>query len=198
MILELLKGRASVRKFSSERVAEDLIQSILEAGRLAPSGGNEQSWKFGVVTDRDQILKIADIAYGQKWIATASFLIVLCTGIVEKERGGRDVLIARFPRYKAEILALPEEIYAAFTMEEHQTKIPGTQMMLAALEEGIASTWVSYFEVESLNELLSLPQGWTASEILAFGYPEEQMGMKPKKPLKEIVFWNEVGADHEG
>ena len=198
MILDLLKKRESVRRFSSERVSKDTIKRILEAGRLAPSGGNEQSWKFGVITDRNLIDKITELAYGQKWMGSASFLIVLCTGIVEKERGGRDILISRFPELKAQVLDMPEQLYAALAMEENQTKIPGTQMMLAALEEGIGSTWVSYFQVQPLNRLLNLPQGWTSSEILVFGYPDQQKGMKPKKPIEDLIFWNVCGGEDEG
>lgn len=41
MINELLKKRSSVRKFSSRNVPTEMIDYILEAGRLSPSGGNE-------------------------------------------------------------------------------------------------------------------------------------------------------------
>lgn len=197
MTLELIKIRASVRRFSDKAVPKDTIDRILEAGRLAPSGGNEQSWKFGVITDRSLVEDIAAIAYGQEWMTTASFLMVLCTGIVAQERGGRDILNARFPALKEKIEGMDDELYAALYMEEHQTKIPGTQMMLTALEEGIFSTWISYFDVEALNRMLELPKGWTASEILAFGYPENGKDMKGKKRIEEIAFWNRYGGQNE-
>lgn len=196
-MIDLIKKRASIRRFSEASVSQEAIERILEAGRLAPSGGNEQSWKFGVITDRKRIEEIAGIAYGQKWICTANFLIVLCTGTVEPDRGGRDVLLARFPQLCEEIKALNEELYAALYMEEHQTKIPGTQMMLTALEDGIYSTWISYFDVEALNRMLALPEGWTASEVLAFGYAKEEKSMKKKKAIEEIVFWNCYGGEDE-
>jgi nitroreductase len=55
MILDLLRKRCSVRNFSETAISERIISDILEAGRLSPSGGNEQPWKFGVITDKKQI-----------------------------------------------------------------------------------------------------------------------------------------------
>ena len=66
---------------------------------LSPSGGNEQPWFFGVMTDRDLIARTAEIAYRQKWIANAPLLVVLCTVGVGDERGGRDIQKDRFPEY---------------------------------------------------------------------------------------------------
>jgi nitroreductase/ferredoxin len=43
--------RRSVRNFKDEPVSDHLIRRILEAGRFAPSAGNNQNWKFAVVTD---------------------------------------------------------------------------------------------------------------------------------------------------
>ena len=79
MLLDLLKNRASIRNFTGENISKEVIEYILEAGRLSPSGGNEQAWKFGVITNKNLIKEISELSYNQKWIETASFLIVLCT-----------------------------------------------------------------------------------------------------------------------
>ena len=190
MILELLRNRTSVRNFTGEDIPMDVIKNILEAGRLSPSGGNEQSWKFGVITDKDVIKKISQMSYNQKWIETASFLIILCTIIVERSRSGRDVQKARFPKISETIENMENDIYSCLNMEEHQTKIPGTHMVLAALEQGIASTWISYFDVDKISMLLNLPEGCFASEMLAFGYPLTEGRPLRKKNLEEITFYN--------
>jgi nitroreductase len=141
------------------------------------------------------IKKISEIAYNQKWIESASFLIVLCTSIVEKKRGGREIQKARFPKISEIIDCMNDEIYSSLNMEEHQTKIPGTHMVLAALEHGIASTWVSYFDVDKLSMLLNLPKGCIASEILAFGYPANKKEPLKKKKLEEITFYNVFNSE---
>lgn len=190
MILELLNKRTSVRKFSEQKIPNDLILEMLEAGRLSPSGGNEQSWKFGVVTDVELIKEITKASYNQKWLLSAPLLIVMCTVIVEDERGGRDIQIKRYPKYAKDIEDTEQGLYAALTLEEHQTKIPGTHMVLTALEKGVYSTWVSYFDVEAVSKLLGLPDDIMASEIIAFGYPEKLPKTIEKKPLEILVFNN--------
>ena len=190
MILDLLKQRKSVRKFTGEDVPKEVMGYILECGRLSPSGGNEQPWKFGVITDRVLISEIAQIAYKQNWIKNASFLIVLCTCNVGKAHGGRDIQKARYPMLAKTIEDMDDEIYTKIHLEEHQTKIPGTHMVLAALEHGVGSTWVSYFEVDKLTRLLNLPSPYIASEIIAFGYPAENGKVTEKKSLDDIIFTN--------
>jgi nitroreductase len=184
-----------VRGFQDKPIPEAVLQDILEAGRLSPSGGNEQSWVFGVITDRDLVEQIAEIAYRQTWIARAPLLIVLCTIGVDDSRGGRDIQKARFPEHARAIERMNRSLYLALNQEEHQTKIAGTHMALAALEHGIGSCWVSKFDVRCLRELLDLPPDHLPSEILVLGYPEQARGPRPKKELKEIVFYNAFGRD---
>jgi len=190
MLLDLLKNRTSIRDFTGENVSKEVIAYILEAGRLSPSGGNEQPWKFGVITDKSIIKEISKISYNQRWIENASFLVVLCTCTVEAERGERDIQKARFPKLLESIENMDNEIYSCLNLEEHQTKIPGTHMVLAALEHGIASTWVSYFDVNKVSTLLNLNKACIPSEILAFGYPTKKKEAVKKKSLDEIVFYN--------
>jgi nitroreductase len=190
MLLEILKRRCSVRSFEEKEISPDIIDIILEAGRLSPSGGNEQAWKFGVITDKSLIEQIADAAYKQSWIKTSPLLIVLCTTIVEDERGGREIQKRRFPRFRETITDMDKNLYSALNSEEHQTKIPGTHMVLQALEYGIYSTWISYFEVDKISRLLALPKLCIPSEIIAFGYPKTEPNPTDKKSKDEIVFFN--------
>ena len=188
VVTSLLKQRVSVRKFQRRPVPEEAIQDMLEAARLSPSGGNEQPWRFGVITDRVVIKQISKLAHGQKWIACAPLLIVLCTVCVDDERGGREIQKHRYPHFSWEISQLPQELYWALNQEEHQTKIPGTHMVLAALEHGLGSCWVSRFNVMGVAELLHLPLHCLPAEILVFGYPVFAQEPRSKKSLEEIVF----------
>lgn len=189
-ITELLAKRFSVRKFQDKPVPQEILCDILEAGRLSPSGGNEQPWAFGVITEPDLIRQIAQIAHRQHWIESAPLLIVLCTIPVVDSLGGRDIQMQRYPEFAQKILEMDADLYWALNQEEHQTKIVGSHMALAALEQGIGSCWVSRFHVRELAQLLNLPAGYLPSEILVFGYPAEQQETVPKKALDELVFYN--------
>jgi nitroreductase len=189
-ITDLLKNRFSVRSFQPRPVPQPVLDDILEAGRLSPSGGNEQPWRFGVITDPGLITQIAGLAHHQDWIAQAPLLIVLCTVFVEDARGGRDIQVQRFPEYAKVITGMDPDVYHALNQEEHQTKIAGTHMLMAALEHGVGACWVSRFEVQALAALLCLPENMLPSEILVLGYPERRQKPSRKKDLEEITFTN--------
>gem|GEM_PF-1008279 len=188
MIVELLQQRRSVREFEARPVPQAVIEAMLEAGRLSPSGGNEQPWRFGVMTDRALIGQLAEAAYHQHWIASAPLVIVLCTTPVADERGARDIQQQRFPHHAAAIAALDRALYVALNQEEHQTKIAGAHMALTALEQGVGSTWVSRFEVATVARLLNLPAHILPTELLVCGYPAQPTPTHPKKPLGALAF----------
>lgn len=189
-VINLLNKRSSIRSFLDKDIPNDVLNIILEAGRLSPSGGNEQPWKFGVITNKELIHTISQLAYNQKWIATSPLLIVMCTEIIDDQNGGRDIQKRRFPFIHDKIADMDKTLYSSLNLEEHQTKIPGTHMMLAALEQGIYSTWISYFDVVKLQDLLGLPQNIIPSEIIAFGYPKGKIAKRSKKHIDNIVFYN--------
>ena len=187
MILELLQERYSARRFLDRSIPDEVVRDMLEAARLAPSGGNEQAWAFGVVTDRDLIHKIAALSYGnEKWMAGAPLIVALCTRIT-KTISAADL---RFPA----LAAANEEFLECIYMEEHQVKIPGTQMAMVALEHGIQCTWVSHFKVKQVAQILRLPVRYLPSNLLVFGYPEgknpTESGQQRKRNLQDIVFYN--------
>lgn len=188
MILDLLRKRFSVRSFQETPVPVDILHDMLEAGRLSPSGGNEQAWRFGVITDGSIIARVAEAAYQQKWIAFAPLVIVLCTQKDQDDNGGRDIQVQRFPEWADEVMSMDAQLYSALNSEEHQTKIPAVHMALVALEHGIGCTWVSRFEVSSVARIINVPDGYFPSEILVFGYPAESGHQAKKRPLDELVF----------
>ncbi len=195
MIIDLLKKRSSVRKFKPDPVPKEIVERMIEAGRLSPSGGNEQPWLFGVIDDPKIVSSIAAAAYGQLWMTKAPLLIVLCTGIVPKDAGGRDIQNQRFPELSERTDGIDDILYAAINLEEHQTKIAGENMVLAALEEGLGTCWISRFDVMRVASLLKLPKMVFPSEILAIGYPSGENRQAPKRPASSMTFHNEYGKE---
>ena len=63
-LAEAIKGRRSVRKFKSDSVPKDVLESILDLAIWAPSGMNRQEWYFVVVQDEkvEEIKKIFEVS----------------------------------------------------------------------------------------------------------------------------------------
>jgi nitroreductase len=60
-VLEAIKGRRSIRKYTQEPVSEEQVTQILEAGRWAPSRGNSQPWRFIVLKDAQTRIDLAEV-----------------------------------------------------------------------------------------------------------------------------------------
>ncbi|WP_019543744.1 nitroreductase family protein [Selenomonas bovis] len=61
-VYEAIKTRRSTRKFKKEPVARDALEKIVEAGRLAPCGGNSQSTRFILIQNGEALREIAELA----------------------------------------------------------------------------------------------------------------------------------------
>jgi nitroreductase len=72
--LDAIRLRRSVRKYTGEPIPRTDIEMIIEAGRLAATGGNRQPWDFVVVTEKGMIdqLKVA-----AEWMDKAAFIIAV-------------------------------------------------------------------------------------------------------------------------
>ena len=61
-VLEAIKKRRSIRSFKSTPIDQKTLDAILEAGRLAPSWGNTQTWRFIIIEDNNIKTQLADDA----------------------------------------------------------------------------------------------------------------------------------------
>jgi nitroreductase len=75
--LKIIKSRRSVRSFRPEKIPPDTIKKVLEAGRWAPSGLNNQPWRFIVVTSEEMKSKIKAFTTDAHIIEQAPCLIVV-------------------------------------------------------------------------------------------------------------------------
>jgi nitroreductase len=58
--LKTIYERRAVRKYTDKPVSRELIEQLLEAGRMAPSAINKQPWKFYILTKKDTIKTFSD------------------------------------------------------------------------------------------------------------------------------------------
>ena len=91
--LQTMWTRRSVRKYKPDPVPEADLNLILEAARMAPTGGNRQRWQMIVVTHAELRRKTAQACNGQMWIADAPVILcVICMPEGGNKRNGTIVL----------------------------------------------------------------------------------------------------------
>ena len=146
---ELAHARYSVRSFQDRPIAEEHLNLILEAGRVAPTACNFQPQKIYVAKSAEAREKLASVC---RCTFGAPVILVVC---YDRERDWKNKLL---PGYES---------------GETDAAIVCTHMMLEAFELGIGSCWVGYFNPQTVAETLGLPENITVSALLPMGYPAE-------------------------
>jgi len=169
-LFEVIEKRRSIRKFKPEPVDKEDLKKILEAGRLAPSGGNRQPWYFIVVRDLETKRALSIAANNQKFIADADTVIVAL--------GDPGTRTKTLP-YKLSSTRIPYKQDPMIAIEH---------MILAATALGYGTCWIGAFNEDEVRKILKIPEYLTVIALLPVGIPDESPSPRPRKPFKEIFF----------
>lgn len=164
--LELAKQRYSVRKFKKDEVPQEIIDKILEAGMIAPTGCNNQPQRIFVVKSKEGLEKV----YGcTRCHFEAPLIFVICYN-------------------KEECWNRPYDGKASGDID---ASIVITHMMMEAWEQGIGSCWVMHYRPEELKKALDLPDNLESTSLLVMGYAADDAAPAPghtaSKKLEDIV-----------
>ena len=164
-LIEAIKTRRSIRRYKETPVPEELLKTVLNAARLAPSANNAQPWRIIVVTDEDVKLKLAAGANNQKFIAQAPIILVAC--------------------------GLPDEAFQTVGgyMSSHvmDVSIALDHLTLVAHSVGLGTCWIAWFKEDKVREALGVPEDVRVVAMTPLGYPDEAPERPPRKNLEELV-----------
>lgn len=194
---EAIMKRRSIRSFLSTPIPEEMLREVLEAGRLAPSGGNGQNCYYGVVKDTEKKKQLAEASGGQMWIAEAPVVLALCSrvdynlAVLPEDDFGLRVNQLRFGTELIEYMNKYEDRLAMGRLWENGCPlIPGAQMSLAATARGLDTCWIGYLDVSRANEILKLPEDMACLFLMPIGYAAREPKKSSRKPLGEVVFYD--------
>jgi nitroreductase len=162
-LLEAIAKRKSIRSYKSTPVPDDKLNQVLDAARLAPTGGNRQEFKVVVVKDEKTRKKLSEATGGQKHVAEAP--VVLAVVAIQPDR----MMICDVP-------AAPVDL-----------SIVTDHMMLAAYAVGLGTCWIGAFRQDMVRELLGVPETGKVVSLLTLGFPAEEGRPKARKTINEIV-----------
>lgn len=162
--IEALKTRRSIRSYDSKSVPKQMIETIIDCARLAPSANNIQPWEFIVVTDQAMRKRIADLTDYGKFIAQAP----VCIAVYSKD----------VKHYLEDCSAATENILVA----AHALGL-GTCW--------VAGYGKSYGE--PIAEMLGVPKGHKLVALISLGYPAQQAKPYNKRPLEDVLHWEKYG-----
>jgi len=204
-LLDKLNWRYAAKAMNGEKVAEDKIERILEAARLAPTSSGLQPFEIMVITNQEVKEKIKPVAWNQSVITDCSHLLVFAAwdtytedrinymfDLTNEIRGFknegwenyRQMLLSAYPQKDAE---------ENFNHAARQAYIAFSQAIVAAAFEGVDATPIEGFEPDAVDEILGLrAKGLRSAVLLPLGYRKEDEDwlvnlVKVRKPMEDLV-----------
>lgn len=174
-MIEAIRNRRSIRKFSSRPIEEEKLNEILEAARLAPSGNNSQPWHFILVRSPEMRHRLAVASHNQLWMEAAPVHIVCVADI--RCRIKEDVPVT----------LEDESPLLEFKKLIRDTSIAIEHLVLEAENQGLGSCWIAWFEPREISELLGVPSDKYVQAIIPVGYADEKPQARPRKPLASFL-----------
>lgn len=183
--LDAIRERHSVRRFRPDPVPGEVVDLMLEAARLAPSGSNRQPWRFQLVTDQALKQKIFDEAtFGARHILEAPLMIVCGSELLSYVKGN--------PVAPSTATLMTEnddwDSLKQFVADAHMnTAIAIEHMALTAAAVGVGTCWVQRIRPGQLARVLGWPRHLVVLCLLLAGYAAEPPTARPRLTLKEIT-----------
>ena len=149
-VLDAIESRRSIRRFTQTPIPKEVLEKLVEVGRLYASGRNLQPIRFGLITKKENTRQVFPLL---KW---AGYLPGF--EITEQQKPTAYlVLLAENPA------ACQFDIGAA-----------STTVMLAAREFGLQSCCLLSFQAEPLRQLMQIPGDLKIAMVIALGYPDQE------------------------
>jgi glyoxylase-like metal-dependent hydrolase (beta-lactamase superfamily II)/nitroreductase len=186
-VFQTLRQRRTVRRFRPIPVPGEHIEAILDAARHAPTAGNQQPWRFLVVTDRERLDALNDMAlehYLRRLREEPSRTPADTTDLRSRLRRSLEGVLSA-PVHIA-VLADQECPYPDFAVQD--ATLAAGNLMNAARALGYGTGFfTTYFPDEVMKPFFRIPERFTMVCFTPIGVPEEWPVTPPKKPLAELV-----------
>src|SRR6516162_4295693 len=147
----LIRERWSPRAFSPKAVPKEVLQSLFEAARWAPSSNNEQPWAFIVATkdDQENFEKSlgALVEFNAGWARKAPVLVIAVAELA-------------FAKNNAPNRNAQYDVGAA-----------SLHLSIEATARGLFVHQMAGFDPETAKEVYNIPQGWEPIATMAIGFP---------------------------
>lgn len=191
---EVMRTASAVRRYRDEPVSDEAIETCLRAASWAPSGGNQQPWKFVVLTSSG-VRDVITVAANKTWDVMAEFYQFSkpdAAAVDPKSRVLRTMAEHMSVGGAAPVLVLfcvhPQR--GTTELQQGGSIFPAVQnFLLAARAQGLGAAitlWHGSCE-DQLRSMVGIPDDWKIATLLTVGWPKGGHHPVRRKPLNEVA-----------
>ncbi len=165
-VLDAIYSRRSIREYTEEKVPLEHIREIIKAGMWAPSGLNNQPWRFAIVTNKELKKRFEPLTKYSRIIKGAKALI--------------PVFIDKNAMYHS-------------TKDHQAIGACLENMLLAAHSLGLGAVWLGEIikSDKEIRELLGLGDDLELMAVIALGYPARKDQKSRRRPMEELIVFED-------
>jgi len=207
-LYDVMRTTASVREFTDDPLPDDVLHTILDNARFAPSGGNRQGTQIVVVRDRatrDRLVEITGPA-ARRYHAQGAAGETPWSAYTPSQVAEEQVAATKVPAWVTEplrraavilVVCVDLRAVAALDKELDRVGIVGGasvyplvwNILLAARNEGFGGTitTMAVAEEPALKELLDIPEPFAVAAVVPLGKPVKQVKRLTRVEVGELT-----------
>ena len=207
-LYDVMRTTASVREFTDDALPDDVLHTILDNARFAPSGGNRQGTQIVVVRDRatrDRLVEITGPA-ARRYHAQGAAGETPWSAYTPSQVAEEQVAATKVPAWVTEplrraavilVVCVDLRAVAALDKELDRVGIVGGasvyplvwNILLAARNEGFGGTitTMAVAEEPALKELLDIPEPFAVAAVVPLGKPVKQVKRLTRVEVGELT-----------
>jgi nitroreductase len=203
---EALYTTRAMRRVKPDPIPLDIQAKILDAAVRAPSGGNQQNWRFLLLDDPEKKAALAPLyqhAMGQLWESVYKSQLDAATAQPDLPESKQFFRVQHSAQWLADNFARVPLFLFPFAQHDPSggSIYPAVwSAMLAARGEGIGScitALLQFFHPAETLDILGVPtdEGWNLAATVSFGYPTGTWGVAARLPVDHVSYRNSWGDD---
>lgn len=177
-ITSLIQNHRSIRKYKDMQISDDILQDLFLSAQSASSSHNVQAYSIILVRDQEKKDKISMLAGDQRWVRECPVFLVFCADLY-KMKTACEMNDAPYALNGIEnlIVGIVDTALAAQTL------------LISAESYGLGGVYIGGIrnDVNSVSEVLKLPEYVIPIAGMCLGYPDDNPGKKPRQPLSIVV-----------
>jgi nitroreductase len=185
--LRIMAAHASVRKFKADDVPDDMLYSIINAARQAPTSSNMQAYSIIVVRDKAKKETLAGLCNNQVWVKNCPVFLVICPDLRRLEK------VAEYRHH--DCLDKYIEMFIVATVD---ASLVAQNILLGAESCGLGGVMIGAIRnnPDDICELLKLPDKVYPLVGMCLGWPDTKPMIKPRLQQDVIIHDEEYGGDN--
>ncbi len=173
-LMEIIKGRRSIRNYEEKEIPEEFINQALDAFRWAPSWANTQCWEVVIIKDKSlkEKLQACIPAKGNpaiKAVVQAPVLLAVCAK-VRASGFYKDTAVTKFGDWFMYDLGIATQ-----------------NLCLTAHSLGLGTVIVGVFDHDKAKEVINVPEGYELVTLIPMGYPAKTGSAPSRREVSEFT-----------